>query len=63
MCVWRPLVHDAKRLSGDFYNGKKIERVYLKFCVSNGMESSKILQKCFEDSTLLRMQVFEWDKA
>ena len=45
----------------------KIERrVCLKFCVSNGimaMESLKMLQKCFGESTLLRTQVFEWQKA
>ena len=67
MCVWQPLVYDAKSLSGDFYYGKKIEqRVCLKFCVSNGIaatESLKMLQKCFGKSTLSRTQVFEWHKA
>jgi len=45
---------------------KKIERVCLKFCVSNGItatESLKMLQKCFGESTLSRTQVFEWHKA
>ena len=63
MCVWQPLVYDAKSLSGNFYYGKKIEqRVCLKFFVSNGItatESLKMLQKCFWESTLSRTQVFE----
>ena len=46
---------------------KKIEqRVCLKFCVSNGItatESLKMLQKCFGEPTLSKMQVFEWHKA
>ena len=67
MCVWQPLVSDAKSLSGDFYYGKKIEqRVCLKFCVSNGItatESLKMLQKCFGESTPSITQVFEWHKA
>ena len=54
-------------MSGDFYYGKKIEqRVCLKFCVSNGitaMESLKMLQKCYRESTLSRTQAFEWHKA
>ena len=66
-CVWQPLVYDAKSLSGHFYYGKKIEqRVCLKFCVSNestATKSLKILQKYFGESTLSRMQVFEWHKA
>ena len=67
MCVWQPLVYDAKSFSGDFYYGKKIDqRVCLKFCVSNGItatESLEMLQKCFRESTLSRTQVFEWHKA
>ena len=66
MCVWQPSVYDAKSLSGDFYYGKKIERVCLKFCDLNGItatESLKMLQKCFGESTLSRTQVFEWHKA
>ena len=67
MCVWQPLFHDAKSLSRDFYYGKKIEqRVCLKLCVYNRItatESSKMLQKCFGESTLSRTQVFEWHKA
>ena len=67
MCIWQPLVYDAKSLSGDFYYGKKIEqRVCMKFCVSNGitaMASLKMLQKCFGESTLSRTQVFECCKA
>ena len=68
MCVWQSLAYDAKSLSGDFYYGnKKIEqRVCLKFCVSNGItatESLKMLQKCFGESTLSIMQVFEWHEA
>ena len=62
MCVWQPLVYDVKNLSGYFYYGKKIkQRVCLKFCVSNGItatKSLKIVQKCFEESTLSRTQVF-----
>ena len=47
---------------------KKIERVWWKFCVSNGItdtESLKMLQKCLGESTLSRTQVlvFEWHKA
>ena len=46
---------------------KKIEQqVCLKFCVSNGitaMESLKMLQKCFGESTVSRAQVFECHKA
>ena len=46
---------------------KKIEqRVCLKFCVSNGItatESLKMLQTCFGESTLSKMQVFELHKA
>ena len=46
---------------------KKIEeRVCLKFCVPNGItatKSLKMLQKGFGESTLSRMQVFEWHKA
>ena len=46
---------------------KKIEqRVCLKFSVSNRItatESLKMLQNCFGESTLSRMQVFEWHKA
>lgn len=37
-----------------------------KFCVSSDItitESSKISQKCFVEITLLRRQIFEWDKA
>ena len=63
VCIWQPLVYDAKSLSGNFYYGKKIEqRVCLKFCVSNGItatESLKMLQKCFREFTLSRTQVFE----
>ena len=58
MCVWQPLVYDAKSLSGVFYHEKKIEQqVCLKFCVSNGItvtESLKMLQKYFVKSTLSR---------
>ena len=64
MRVWQPLVYVVKSLSGDFYYGRKIEqRVCLKFCVSNGItaiESLKMLQKYFGESTLSRTQVFEW---
>ena len=67
MCVWQPLVYDAKSLSGDLYYRKKIEqRVCLKFCVSNGImatELLKMLHKCFGESTLSRTQVFEWHKS
>ena len=67
MCIWQPLVYDAKSLSGDFYYRKKMEqRVCLKFCVSNGITATKsleMLQKCFGESTLSRTQVFEWHKA
>ena len=67
MCVWQPLVYDTKSLSGDFYYGKKIEqRICLKFCISKGnttTELLKMLQKCFEEPILSRMQVFEWHKA
>ena len=42
MCVWQPLVYDAKSLSSDFYYGKKIEqRVCLEFCVSMQSFSDK----------------------
>ena len=61
MCVWQPLVYDANSLTGDFYYGKKIERVCFTICVSNGItatESLKILQKCFGESNLSRTQVF-----
>ena len=66
MSVWQLLIYDVKSLSGDFYLGKKIERVCLKPCVSNGItatESLKILQKYFGESTLSRTQVFEWHEA
>ena len=67
MCVWQPLVYDAKSFQAIFTTGEKIEqRVCLKFCVSNGItatESLKMLQKCFGESTLSRTQVFEWHKA
>ena len=67
MCIWQPLVDDAKSLSDDFYYGKKIEqRVAFKFCFQNGItatESLKMLQKCLGESTLSRTQVFEWHKV
>ena len=49
-----------------FTMGKKIERVCLKFCVSNGItdtESLKMFQKYFGESTLSRTQIFEWHKV
>ena len=49
-----------------FIMKKKIERVCLKFCDSNGITATwslKMLQKCFGESTLLRTQVFKWHKA
>ena len=66
MSVWQPMVYFAKSLFGDFYYGKKIERVCLTFCDSNGItatESLKMLQKCSGESTLSRTQVFEWHKS
>ena len=46
---------------------KNIEqRIYLKFCIANGIscaESLKMLQKAYDKSTLSKTRAYEWYSA
>ena len=63
---WAAVCLRRQRFVFGFYHRKKFNRIWLQFCISNGITSTgslKLLQKYFGESSWSRTQGFEWHKA